>query len=169
MWIFVHRSGVHATLAGILLAAAIPARGEPSLLDRWHLSLTPWITFVVIPVFALANAGIDLGSIRLGDLSASRIATGVFVGLLAGKFIGISAFSALAVKSGMARLPSGVQWRHLLGAAWLGGIGFTMSLFIAQLAFADARLVEEAKIGILAASLLSGIIGLAWLAIAGRR
>lgn len=169
LWIFMHRSGVHSTIAGVLLAAAIPARKSAPALDRWHEALTPWVTFVVIPVFALANAGIDLLALRIGDVRGSPLALGVFAGLVVGKFLGIAGFSALAVRSGIARLPSGVQWRHLLGAAWLGGIGFTMSLFIAQLAFTDAATIAGAKLGILAASAVSAAIGLAWLYVAGRR
>ena len=169
LWIFVHRSGVHSTIAGVLLAAAIPARRTAPALDRWHEALTPWVTFVVIPVFALANAGIDLAALRVGDVRSNPLALGVFAGLVLGKFIGISAFSALAVRAGLARLPAGLQWGHLLGAAWLGGIGFTMSLFIAQLAFAEEGAIASAKIGILAASAVSAAIGLAWLYVLGGR
>ena len=94
---------------------------------------------------------------------------GVIAGLLIGKFVGISVFSWSAVSLGLARLPAGVGWRHVLGAAWLAGIGFTMSLFIAQLAFGAAELVEQAKIGILAGSAASGLIGFAWLYAAGSK
>jgi NhaA family Na+:H+ antiporter len=169
LWYFVHESGVHATIAGILLAAALPARGPEPPCERWEHALTPWVTFVVVPVFAFANAGIDLSEERASEVVASKLAMGVLLGLAAGKFIGISAFSALAVRAGIARLPEGVGWRHLLGAAWLGGIGFTMSLFIAQLAFSDARAVEQAKVGIMLASVLSALCGLVWLAVAAPR
>jgi NhaA family Na+:H+ antiporter len=93
----------------------------------------------------------------------NSVTVGVLAGLVLGKFLGISLFSWLAVQSGLARLPSGVEWKHLTGAAWLGGIGFTMSLFIAQLAFRDPVVVEQAKLGILLASAASAAIGLAWL------
>jgi NhaA family Na+:H+ antiporter len=93
----------------------------------------------------------------------NSVTVGVLAGLVLGKFSGISLFSWLAVQSGLARLPSGVQWKHLTGAAWLGGIGFTMSLFIGQLAFRDPAVVEQAKLGILLASAVSAAIGLTWL------
>lgn len=213
MWAAVHASGVHATLAGILLALTIPARptyspahferrigqlhadfvadrldldtpDDPlsnhrmmsiaeamensaaavqSPLQRIEHDLTPWVTFVVIPIFALANAGIDLGSVAWSDALTNSVTVGVLAGLVLGKFAGISLFSWGAVRLGLARLPSGVEWKHLMGAAWLGGIGFTMSLFIAQLAFSDPAVVEQAKLGILLASAASAAIGLAWL------
>jgi NhaA family Na+:H+ antiporter len=123
----------------------------------------------VIPVFALANAGIDLLGVSWAEALQSRVTLGVLAGLVIGKFAGISVFCWLAVRLGIGRLPAGVEWKHLLGAAWLAGIGFTMSLFIAQLAFGDPRLVEEAKLGILLASALSAAIGLVWLYLAGSR
>ncbi len=218
LWYVVLISGVHATLAGILLAIAIPARAaftpeqfeqrieelhgafrddrldedtsdDPlgngrmasiaesmeqaatavqSPLQRMEHALTPWVTFLVIPVFALANAGIDLTAVRWSEALSGRVTIGIVAGLVLGKFVGIALSSWLAVRAGFARLPAGVEWRHLLGAAWLAGIGFTMSLFIAQLAFDDPARVEEAKLGILVASCLSAVIGLAWLWIAGR-
>lgn len=213
LWGSVLASGVHATVAGILLAFTIPARpaytpddferrinelreafradrldldtpDDPlrnhrmtaiaeameksasavqSPLQRIEHSLTPWVTFLVIPLFALANAGIDLGAIEWSQAFSSRATVGVVAGLVLGKFIGISAFSWIAVRLGWGRLPADVEWKHLLGAAWLGGIGFTMSLFIGQLAFQDPGLVEQAKLGILLASALSAAIGLGWL------
>ena len=219
LWLALHASGVHATLAGVLLAATIPARpgcapaqferriaelqsafsadrrdagtsDDPlsnermariaeameqsasavqSPLQRMEHTLTPWVTFFVIPVFALANAGIDLAAIAWRKELLSPVTLGVVTGLALGKFSGVSLFAWLAVRSGMARLPSGVRWRHLLGGAWLAGIGFTMSLFISQLAFPAAEAVEEAKLGILLGSALSAAIGLAWLYAAGRR
>lgn len=213
LWLAVHDSGVHATLAGILLAMAIPARpahtpaefqrriedlrsalladrrdtettDDPlsnprmasvaeamersavtvqSPLQRLEHGLTPWVTFVVIPVFALSNAGIDLLDVSWREALSNDVTLGVASGLVVGKFAGISLFSWAAVRSGIARLPSGVQWRHLLGAAWLGGIGFTMSLFIAQLAFRTPEAVDQAKLGILLGSGISAAVGLAWL------
>jgi NhaA family Na+:H+ antiporter len=121
------------------------------------------VTFAIIPIFALANAGIDLRGVEWSEALANNVTIGVLAGLVVGKFAGISVFSWLAVLLGLARLPSGVQWKHLLGAAWLGGIGFTMSLFIAQLAFGDPVIIEQAKLGILLASVISAAIGLTWL------
>jgi NhaA family Na+:H+ antiporter len=213
----VHASGIHATLAGILLALTIPARptfspahferrieelqsafradrrdldtpDDPlsnhrmaaiaeamehsagavqSPLQRIEHGLTPWVTFVVIPIFALANAGIDLRSVAWSEVLSNSVTVGILTGLVIGKFAGISLFSWLAVLLGLARLPSGVQWKHLLGAAWLGGIGFTMSLFIAQLAFQSPAIVEQAKLGILLGSAISAAVGLTWLFWAG--
>ena len=217
LWLAVLESGIHATLAGILLAIVIPARpartpeqferrleellaafradrrdkhtaDDPlsnhlmttvaeemehsaaevqSPLQRIEHRLTPWVTFVIIPVFALSNAGIDLLEVSWGEVLTNTITLGVAAGLVLGKFIGVSLFSWLAVRLGIARLPSGVEWKHLLGAAWLAGIGFTMSLFISRLAFSDLMLVEKATLGILAGSALSAVVGLVWLYRAG--
>ena len=138
-------------------------------MQRIEHRLTPWVTFLVLPLFALTNAGIDLRAVSWGNTLTDSVTLGVIGGLVIGKFAGISLFSWLAVSVGVARLPSGVGWRHVLGAAWLAGIGFTMSLFIAQLAFADTALVEEAKLGIVVGSFASALIGLAWLYAAGAR
>jgi NhaA family Na+:H+ antiporter len=113
------------------------------------------------------NAGIDLATVSWRDALSDRVTLGVVAGLALGKFAGVSLFSWAAVRLGIARLPSGVAWKHLLGAAWLTGIGFTMSLFVAQLAFARPESVDAAKLGILAGSALSAAIGLAWLYLAG--
>ena len=129
-------------------------------------ALAPWVTFVVIPVFALCNAGIDLAAVSWSGALSSRITLGVVAGLVVGKFVGVAGFSWLAIRAGVARLPQGVAWRHLLGAAWLTGIGFTMSLFIAQLALGDAQAVDSAKLGILLASAIAAAVGLAWLYLA---
>jgi NhaA family Na+:H+ antiporter len=169
LWVAVHACGVHATVAGILLALAIPARHRPCPAEAWEHALTPWVTFAIVPVFAIANAGIDLGDVRWGEALSHPLTLGVVLGLALGKFAGIALFSFAMVQLGLARLPAGVQWRHLLGAAWLGGIGFTMALFIGQLAFEDAVALEHAKVGILAASAISAAIGLAWLYIAAIR
>lgn len=218
LWYAVLVSGVHATIAGILLAVAIPAlskrspaefdarvaelhrafrdedpAGAPgnaplsnhrmadiaaalehsaaqvqSPLLRIEHGLHPWVTFLVIPVFALANAGIDLATVDASAL-AQPVTLGVVSGLVLGKFLGITGFSVLAVKLGLGRLPAGVGWPQLMGAAWLGGIGFTMSLFISQLAFSDPAFAEQAKLGILLASALATAIGLGWLLAVTRR
>jgi NhaA family Na+:H+ antiporter len=114
-----------------------------------------------MPLFALANAGVSLGAGEIRDAVASPVTLGVFLGLLVGKPLGITAFSWLAVRFGMAALPDGVTWRTLAGAGVLGGIGFTMALFIASLAFAEASLLEGAKLGVLSASAVAGVAG--WL------
>jgi NhaA family Na+:H+ antiporter len=127
-------------------------------LYRLETSLHPWVTFVIMPVFALANAGVPLSGGILPRL-AEPIGLGVALGLLLGKPLGIGLASWLAVKSGIAMLPSGVTWNHIHGAAWLGGIGFTMSLFIAALAFPSQDLLSTAKMGVLAGSLFAAIVG----------
>jgi Na+:H+ antiporter, NhaA family len=149
-----------ATIAGHLEGAA---KAVQSPLQRMEHNLGPWVTFLVLPVFALSNVGIDFADIHLGNSLSHRTTQGIILGLVLGKFLGISGFSWLAVKFGVGKLPGGVRWRHLLGAAWLGGIGFTMSLFISQLAFQDPLSVERAKLGILIASAISAGIGLLWL------
>jgi len=202
LWYFMHQSGIHSTVAGLLVAFAVPtntrtnaeefSRKARALLDRFdrtetgdllvltskgqqetlfalerasegvtapvlkleHL-LHNFSAFVVMPLFALANAGVKIG----GSIQHVEIALGVVAGLIIGKPLGITVAAFLAVKSGIAKLPEAVSWTSLLGYAWLAGIGFTMSLFIAMLAFDGATLVDTAKQGILAGSLLAGIIG----------
>lgn len=166
LWYYMLASGVHASVAGVLVATTIPARGT---LRRLEHSLAPWVAFGVVPIFALANAGIDLSAIRWGEAFSSMLTLGVMAGLVAGKFVGISAFSWIAVRLGLGRLPAGVAWRQVMGAAWLAGIGFTMSLFIAQLAFAQPEQVEAAKLGILLASCVAAALGIGWLWTAARR
>ena len=131
-----------------------------SPLQRIEHDLQPWVAFGIIPLFALANAGVHLPA----DLAAAAthpVTLGVVLGLVVGKPVGITLFSWAAVRLGLATKPAGVSWRALHGVSWLGGIGFTMSLFIANLAFPAGLLVDEAKVGILAASLLAGVVG--WL------
>lgn len=219
LWVWLLQSGIHATLAGIVLAFVIPARpvftpvefetrlkqlGEQlhkeailredcdhplscpvmaavaesvkkaaqavqSPQQRMEHALHPWVTFVIIPLFALNNAGIDFGEINFWESLHHPVTKGVILGLAAGKFIGISGFSLLAIKLGLCKLPGGVRMSQLAGVAWLGGIGFTMSLFISNLAFSDPVLMERAKLGILVASLVSAVIGLIWLSLAADR
>jgi NhaA family Na+:H+ antiporter len=211
VWFAILKSGVHATVAGVLCAMTIPTRTSIDqvgflrrarlLLDeaqktcecedeskqsddfdaavnalevsceqvqtplgRLEHGLYPWVSFLIMPIFALANAGVILS----GDLGAAfgdSITLGIVLGLVIGKQAGITLFSWLAVKLGWAQLPNGAGWRHIYGAAWLGGIGFTMSLFIAGLAFPTNDLLSLSKIGILAASLVAGVIG--WLILKG--
>ena len=127
-------------------------------LHRMEHALHSWVTFAIMPIFALANAGVPLSG-GLGRTLGEPVALGVILGLLFGKPVGITLASWLAVRSGMASLPVGVTWKHIHGAGWLGGIGFTMSLFIAGLAFTDESLLTVSKLGILAASLCAGIVG----------
>ena len=205
VWLAFLKSGVHATVAGVLVAMTVPVRtridthefldrgrklldafdntGEEgpdiltnhrqqaiiqdletscqhaqSPLQRMEDSLHHWVAFLVIPIFALANAGIRLEG-DLGGAFTHPVTLGVIVGLVLGKPLGISLFAWLAVRSGLATLPRGVTWRSVRAVSWLGGIGFTMSLFISDLAFKDGLHVNEAKVGIFTASLLAGVLG----------
>jgi NhaA family Na+:H+ antiporter len=135
-----------------------------SPLENLEHGLHPYVAFAILPLFAFANAGIPLGGMGLGDL-VHPTTLGIALGLLIGKPVGILSASWLAVRSGLAELPGGVGWRHLLGAGFLGGIGFTMSLFIAALAFPDSEgLHTAAKLGILLGSAVAAVVGLAILA-----
>jgi len=205
LWLCFLLSGVHATIAGVLLALTVPAvsfinpgaflersryvldrfehageKGENVLSNEERLAalralnhaayklepplhelehrLHPWVVFAVMPVFALANAGVQLGG-GIVDALASPVALGIVAGIVVGKQLGITLFAWLAVKSGVLELPRGVSWRHVYGVGWLAGIGFTMSLFISDLGFSDGSLVDAAKIGILAASVIAGAVG----------
>ena len=205
MWIFMLKSGIHATIAGVLLALTVPARtrisedeflasAEASLADfrasdaegttvltnqghqdalqslesaadaaqsplqRMEYSLHGVVAFLIMPIFALANAGVSLGT-GVRAAASNPIAIGVALGLLLGKPIGITLASVLAVRSGVADLPTDATWGHVHGAAWLGGIGFTMSLFIAGLAFSTPAQLDIAKLAVLGASTVAGIVG----------
>ena len=205
LWLFVLASGIHATIAGVLLALTVPARtrisedeflarAEASLADfraadepgttvltnrghqaalqsmesatdaaqaplqRIEHALHGFVAFLVMPIFALANAGVPLGG-GIGAAARSPVTLGVVLGLALGKPLGITLASWLAVRAGAADLPAGVAWRHVHGAGWLGGIGFTMSLFVAGLAFADPAVLDTAKLGVLAASVVAGLVG----------
>jgi NhaA family Na+:H+ antiporter len=124
--------------------------------------LNPWVAYGVLPVFAFANAGIPVVS-GLGDALSSPVTWGVIVGLVVGKPIGITLFAWLAVRAGIAILPGAISWRHIVGVAFLGGIGFTISLFIAELAFEPGSIANTARIGILTGSLIAGSVGYLWL------
>ncbi|MEO7427906.1 MAG: Na+/H+ antiporter NhaA [Acidimicrobiales bacterium] len=134
-------------------------RESVSVADRLETTLHPWTSYVVIPLFALANAGIPLSSGALRDAASSRITIGVVVGLVAGKLAGVSAFAWLAVRCRMARLPDDLGWSHVIGMAALAGVGFTVSIFVAGLAYADAGQQDEAKIGVLVASVAAAGLG----------
>jgi NhaA family Na+:H+ antiporter len=207
LWLAVFASGIHASVAGVLLALTIPAttrldsdayvnearalisdfegrtvggknastgehhaalweledateRAQAPMLRIEH-AMHPWVSFLIVPLFALANAGVRL-DIDFGATLQQPIALGVIFGLIIGKQVGITVAAAAVVRLGLASLPEGVGWRHIYGAAWLGGIGFTMSLFIATLAYGDgAAELDVAKVGILGASLIAGVGGFA--------
>ena len=164
LWVAILLSGIHATIAGVLLAMTIPARArdvntEP-LLERMERALHAPIAFVIVPLFALANAGVSIGGGTSGTLSLPVLG-GVVLGLVVGKPLGITLASWLAVRVRVAALPAGVTWTLLSGVSWLGGIGFTMSLFVGALAFSDVALLDSAKIGVLVASVAAAFMG--WL------
>ena len=161
LWWAVHESGVHATIAGVLVGLLMPVAIGGRIEHRLH----PYSAFVVVPLFALANAGIDFGV--FGD--AGSLALAVFAGLVVGKLAGIAGAALVALRLGWGVLPEGMTRGELVGLAALGGIGFTVSLFIAELAFTDAALVYEAKVGIFAGSIASGVLGAALLAWRGSR
>jgi NhaA family Na+:H+ antiporter len=203
LWVAVLQSGIHATIAGVLLAMTIPATirldghefaeharrligkvdhrpsGGPGRVKSRHAALWeledltehaqspmirmehalhPWVSYAIVPLFALANAGVRIDR-GLDAVATEGIFLGVFVGLVVGKQVGITLATWLVVRSGFASLPAGVGWRHVYGVAWLGGIGFTMSLFIGDLAFTQEASLALAKMGILAASIVAGAVG----------
>ena len=176
LWYFVLRSGVHATVAGVVLAFTIPLRGLPgrtddmvgSPLHRLEHGLHHWVTFLIIPIFGFANAGVSFAGVNVDTLT-DHLTLGVALGLLLGKFIGVFGSAALVIRLGHADLPMGATKAQLLGVSLLCGIGFTMSLFIGMLAFADNPLLQsEVKIGILLGSVLAGVAGWVILRIAPR-
>jgi NhaA family Na+:H+ antiporter len=162
VWVCVLKSGVHATLAGVAIALFIPLRatndeGHSPLKEMEH-GLAPWVAFGIMPIFAFANAGVSLQGLALSDLLAG-IPLGIALGLFVGKQLGIMAFVWVGVKLGIARLPDGVSWMQIYGVSLLAGIGFTMSLFIGTLAFSDPEHAAAVRIGVLAGSILSAIVG----------
>ncbi len=168
LWICVLKSGVHATLAGVATALAVPmsaAAGRvttPSPAAQLQDSLHPWVAFGVLPLFAFANAGVSLAGVTLAKL-LDPIPAGIALGLSLGKPIGIFGFAAAAIGLGIAARPAGASWQQLFGASILGGIGFTMSLFIGMLAFPEPQYAAEVRIGVLAGSIVSAIAGYIWL------
>ena len=200
LWWTVYESGVHATIAGVVLGLLTPARpmqaeleaaaivdqldnadvtvadvrhtamlirGSVSACDRLIDALHPWTSYLIVPLFALANAGIELSSDAVTTPGA--VLLGVAAGLTLGKFVGVLAFSWLAVRLGLGRLPDDARWGHVAGVAAIAGIGFTVALFITGLAFDSAELRDQAKIGILAASLIAALAGATVFLVAGRR
>ena len=166
LWVCVLKSGVHATLAGVALAAAIPLRGvdavEPSPLRHLEERLHPWVAYGILPVFAFANAGVSFEGLPLAAF-AEPVALGIALGLVIGKQLGIFGAAWLTVRLGFARLPQGASWATLYGAGLLCGIGFTMSLFIGTLAFESAASETLVRIGVITGSLISMIAGYVWL------
>ena len=211
VWFFVLGSGVHPTIAGVIVSLFVPARGrydtdnflqnvkkitekfeceEQScgysiLLNQEHLyavqalelachdvetplqrlmhALHPWVAFVILPLFALGNTGLVFRGIVFSEMVSNPVILGVIFGLVIGKPIGIMLFSYISVKSGMASLPQQVRWSHILGGAMLGGIGFTMSLFLSELSFSDPHIIDYARFAILAGSILSAVFGMSFL------
>ena len=191
VWLAVFESGVHATIAGVVLGLLAPAkpltptlvvrewaqdlgddpspaefrqmaklaRTTSSVTERLEAEIHPYTSLVIVPIFALANAGVVFEGSALTSPGAGRVAAGVAVGLVVGKILGVTAGAWLAVRFRVGALPAGVAWRQILGAAALAGIGFTVSLFITDLAFDDPQLQAASKIGILGASLVASIIG----------
>lgn len=169
MWLLMLKSGVHATITGVLLAFAIPFgprdTGEHSPSHRLENFLHRPVALVILPLFALANTGIAFTGDAVAQF-ASPNSIGIIAGLLLGKPIGITLLALLGVGLGLCRLPSDVEWTHVFGVGLLAGIGFTMSIFITNLAFAgDVQLINSSKAAILAASFAAGLCGLAWLRI----
>jgi NhaA family Na+:H+ antiporter len=162
IWVCVLKSGVHATLSGVVTALAIPLAPKPGekqgMLERLEESLHPWVTFGVLPAFAFANAGVSLAGMTLAKL-AGTIPMGIALGLFLGKPIGIIGCSFAAIALKLAGKPEGGTWPQLLGVAMLGGIGFTMSLFIGMLAFAGPEHAAEIRIGVLEGSIASALAG----------
>ncbi len=207
VWFAIFESGVHATVAGVLVAFVIPAQARRLPLDfvkwsrerlnrieethdpaahdltrheqqaaaaalqsaAWEVqspllrlehNLHPLTSFVILPLFALANAGVQIGGGSVVDMLTTPVSLGIILGLLVGKQVGITLFTFVAVKVGLADLPQGVSWKHIYGASWLAGIGFTMSIFISALAFrGDPALLDQAKLAILTASIIAGVGG----------
>lgn len=170
LWVLVLKSGVHATLAGVITAFFIPLK------DRWGKSplhslehgLEPWVAFFIVPVFAFANAGVSFAGMTM-DAITSPLTIGIVAGLVLGKQIGVFGATWLLVKSGFARLPDGVNWVHIYGLSALAGIGFTMSLFIGGLSFDNVALMNEVRLGVLSASLISALVGYGVLMAASRK
>ena len=162
MWFFTYKSGIHATIAGVLLASTIPHRikvKDFSLLIKLEHAISPYVAFMIMPIFAFANAGVSLEGLSLLSL-LKPVPLGILLGLFIGKQVGVMIFSFVAVKLGAAQMPDNSNWLSLYGVSVLTGIGFTMSLFVGNLAFAEnIQYIDGVKIGVLAGSLLSTLFG----------
>ena len=169
-WFLMHESGIHATIAGVVLGFLMPHEDDnpddPTPLERWVHALHPYVGYGIMPLFALANAGVVFGDVSLANLLTDPLVSAVSYGLFIGKPLGIFTASFLAVKLKLAQLPERVTWGGLLGAGLMGGIGFTMAIFIAQLALKSPEHIGLAKLGIMKGSALSALVGLVFLAIA---
>lgn len=172
LWFAFFKSGIHPTVAGVLLGLLIPVRHRKhhreSPLHRAEKALLPWVSFFIMPVFALANAGIKTDLQLLRDIITQPLAIGIAVGLFAGKQLGITLFSFVSVKLKLASLPKGADWKHIYGTAIIGGIGFTMSLFVADLALGGSTDQSLAKLSIIVGSLLSGLVGAGYILLTGK-
>ena len=172
VWVCVLKSGVHATLAGVLVAFTVPLRPigdeDESLAERMEHGLHPWVNFAILPIFAFANAGVALAGMT-PDMLLNPLPLGIAAGLFFGKQLGVFLITALAVLVGISSLPRGASWVQIYGLALLTGVGFTMSLFIGGLAFEQAELMNEVRMGVLMGSIASGVLGYGVLMLAGRR
>ncbi len=160
IWYFVHHSGIHATIAGVLIALTLPTTADhkESPLEKLEHALTKPVNFLIIPIFALANTNIRFENGMVEGLFTG-LGMGIVLGLVIGKPLGILFISWLSVKLKLSELPENAKWVHILGVGLLAGIGFTMSIFISILSFADPLLVQEAKFSILVGSVISGLLG----------
>ena len=172
MWFFTYKSGIHATIAGVLLASTIPHRVKDkdfSLLIKIEHAISPYVAFIIMPLFAFANAGVSLEGLTMSSLMMP-VPLGILLGLFVGKQVGVMFFSFFAVKFGVAQLPDNSNWFSLYGVSILTGIGFTMSLFVGNLAFIEnTQYIDGVKIGVLAGSLLSTIFGYFVLSITAKK
>jgi Na+:H+ antiporter, NhaA family len=169
-WVCVLKSGVHATLAGVAVGFAMPLTKHDghSLLEQTEHALKPWVSFVIVPIFAFANAGVSLAGVTLSNITAP-IPLGIIAGLFIGKQFGVFGTSMAAIKLGLAAMPEGATAGKIYGVAILTGIGFTMSLFIGTLAFDDENILTQLRLAVLIASLASGLAGALWLLVARGR
>ena len=162
MWFFTYKSGIHATIAGVLLASTIPHRIKEkdfSLLIKLEHAISPYVAFMIMPIFAFANAGVSLEGLSLSSL-LEPVPLGILLGLFVGKQVGVMVVSFIAVKFGVAQMPDKSSWLSLYGVSILTGVGFTMSLFVGNLAFTEnIQYIDGVKIGVLAGSLLSTVFG----------
>ena len=170
LWVCFYESGVHPTIAGVILGLLTPARpfGGREVIESLEHRVHPWSSFLIVPLFALANAGIVIDGDTVSRAFDSPVTIGIALGLVVGKTLGITLATALGVRLRLGRLPDGVRLPHLVGGAAVAGIGFTVALFVADLSFRGARL-DNAIMGILAGSLLSGLLGAAVIAVSARR